>query len=433
MRSSFSAASTLFVVSVLSSSGPAWAGTVAVNLQGVLIDDLSGVCTKFIGDDGQTYVFDRAVPFTNGERIQVSGSYSTTQYGQCFTMIVPLITVTSMGPGFAGVGTVVAGGPTERGQSFVTDDGRRFGLLDAGRFTPGTQLYLQGKVVQARSGPMLLPTALGPPYAGFGRVTFDAAGFTFVDESGERFTLDRPGSLSGIWNGASVYLEGIRGARRRDVTSLTSVTARPAFESNGIVIATPTGRRLIAGAAFFDDQVISSALDVFPVGAQVYLRGRSRDDFDFGEVRSPGLVRLGRAALSVAKVGTLDVNARTVTATDGTLVRITFTGDPNLVHTGSTVYVAGPIGSQSGGEVTLSYNELRPGIAGNGTLLLGFGCSPIIRLDSGGYVFPKNNAGLPLNSDVHVEGGLSTDAPCADEPGLIDNSVTVVPGCTNCQ
>ncbi len=64
--------------------------------------------------------------------------------------------------------------------------------------------------------------------------------------------------------------------------------------------------------------------------------------------------------------------------------------------------------------------------------MLGFGCTPIIRFDGGGYIFPRNTGGLPLNEHVRVVGGVSFENPCMDTDALVDNTIVAVP-CNNCE
>lgn len=413
------------------------AQAVIVNIatQGVLVTDAGGVCTTFLGDDGGVYFLSSTGGFTTGDRFFVAGSYDTNQSGLCLDTLAPQVAVTEASPAFAGIGTLSLRG--ERG-SFIADDGRTFSLTNTGGFTSGTRLYVQGKVTPARVGGTINVTAIGRPYAAFGRLwPTPSGGFQLETSTGPAAVLDRPGSTAGIAPGDYVYVEGIARATRFGV-SVTSVTARPAFEAVGKVISQGSGVAFIADSIInFDQPFTASALQNFAAGTKVYLRGRRADDYDYGEVKTPRDIRLSSASAGYSGVGVLNAAARTVSipASGGnpaTTVNVSFTGNPVVTPDGSLVYVAGAIASQSAGIVTLSHNEMRLGIDAEGYIRVGFGCTPIIVFNNGAYVFPRTTGGLPLNEYVRVVGGFSRDVPCLDGQGLVDNTIEVTP-CPDCE
>lgn len=431
-----SAARTVFaaLAAVTLSAAPssASAQNVNVSFQGVIVPHPSGACNLFLADDGNTYILTNQANFTNGDRVHVVGSYDPFQFGVCLNLAVPRIQVSSISAAFAGVGTITNINGTVR---LVTDDGRTFGLTTSGPYRAGTRVYVQGPVnTGSRTVPIIANSVIGPPFSGFGRITTIAPGnLRFTAETGQVYKLDRPGSIPAVIEGDYIFVEGVRGKSETGVIPLSSVTARPAFQSSGTVISTPSGPAFKAGAVIFNDEFTASAITGFPVGTKLYVRGRSADDYDYNEVKPPNDIRMSRADLGYTVVGTLNTAAKTVTsATDGTVVHVQYVGNPVFNPNGSTVYAAGPIDTQSPGNVTLYHNEVRIGINLEGTLLNGFGCTPIIRFDGGGYIFPKNNGGLPINSHVRVIGGYTAEDPCNDEDGLIDNTIEVTP-CPNCE
>lgn len=424
----------LAAFSLGAASSAANAQNVNVSFQGVLVPHPSGACTMFQADDGNTYMLSNQANFTSGDRVHVAGSYDTFQFGVCLNIAVPRIQVTSITPAFAGVGTLTNINGTVR---LVTDDGRTFGLSTTGPYRAGTRVYVQGPVnIGSRTVPIIANSVIGLPFSGFGRITTIAPGnLRFTAENGQVFSLDRPGSIPTVVEGDSIFVEAVRTRSDTGVLSLTSVTSRPAFQSSGTVVSTPGGPAFQAGAVIFNDVFTASAITGFPVGTRLYLRGRSADDYDYNEVKPPNDIRLSRADFSYTVVGTLNTAAKTVTsAIDGTVVHVQYVGNPALNPNGSTVYAAGPIDTQSPGNVTLYHNEVRIGINLEGTLLNGFGCTPIIHFDGGGYLFPKNNGGLPIDEHVRVVGGYTSEDPCNDEDGLIDNTIEVTAApCINCE
>ncbi len=412
----------------------ACAQSVNVSMQGVIVTRMGGQCTVFEGDDGAQYFLSTQGNFTAGDRVHVAGSYDPFQAGTCVNIAAPLIQVTTIAPAFAGVGTITNVSGTIR---LVTDDGRTFGLTATGPYRAGTRVYVQGPVnAGSRTVPIISNSVIGTAFSGFGRITTIAPGnLRFTAENGQVFTMDRPGSIPNAIEGDYIYVEAIRSKTDTGVPALSSVTSRPAFQSIGTVVATPNGNAFKAGTVFFSDEFTASAIAGYPVGTTLYVRGRSADDYDFNEVKPPNDIRLSRADLAFSVVGTLNTAAKTVTSvTNGTVVHVQYTGNPVWNPSGSLVYAAGTIDTQGPGSVTLYHNEVRLGINLEGTLLNGFGCTPIIRFDGGGYIFAKNNGSLPINTHVRVIGGYTADDPCNDEDGLIDNTIVVTPApCPNCE
>lgn len=416
-------------------AGPAAAAVVPVSIQGVIVEDLTGLCSTFEADDGTTYILSTLGGFTPGDRVHVEGSYDDGSAGVCFNTAAFQIQVTRLRAAFAGVGTISLTG--ER-VSLVTDDGRSYALQNPGGFRPGTRVYAQGTVVATRGYLVLQNSVIGPAFSGFGRLTSLTPGdFRIETEAGVTYVLDRPGSIAGTTVGDLVFVEGVRGrGAATGPVAITSVTARPAFEASGRVVSTADGVAFDPETLInFGQTYTADAVFAFPVGSKVYLRGRSADDYDFGEVKPVRDIREGEADPAFSGVGTLDRAAGTVTLTaEDTVVHIERLGDPVFFPTGTRVYVAGSIGAQGPGSVTLSQNQIRYGIDLEGRLVLGFGCSPIIAFMQGGYLFPRNTGGLPLNSYVRVVGGITFQDPCMDTDALVDNTIEEVPvPCINCE
>lgn len=412
--------------------GAASAAIVPFAQQGVIVENISGSCTTFEADNGGTYILSSLGGFSPGDRVYVTGSYNDQQYGVCFTIAAPRVTVTAVKPAFAGVGTLVR--LVDRAR-FQTDDGRVFNLQNAGNYPTGTRVYVQGTVTVGRATSTINANVIGPAMSEFGRITFPAPGvFRLAGESGAVYQLDRPGSIASVFEGDYVFVEGIRGATTNGVTAVTSVTARPAFHASGHIVAGPNGNEFAADTVFANGNFTAAALAGFPVGSKVYLLGRNADDYDYGESKPVRNIRQSFAEASYTAVGVLNTaNHTMIDGSNGTVVHLEYNGNADLTPNGSQVYVAGTISSQGLGTVTLSHNEVRIGIAGEGVLLNGFGCTPIIQFDAGGYIFPKNNGGFPVGTYVRVIGGYSFDVPCNDEGGLVDNSIEVADGCPNCQ
>jgi hypothetical protein len=413
-------------------AAPASAGIVNVSMQGVIVENAAGGCQTFEADDGATYLLSTLGGFQPGDRVHVTGTYNDLNAGVCFRVAGYVINVTSIKPAFAGVGTLIKVGEKARIQ---TDDGRNFVVQNSGAYRSGARVYVQGQVTPGRTISTITSNVIGAPVSEFGRITsLTPGGLRLAGESGAVYALDRPGSINGVFEGDYIFVEGIRGKPVGGVTPVTSVTARPAFKASGSVVAGAGGNEFLPDTLIFPDRYTADALTGFPVGSKVYLRGRSTDDYDYGEARGSRYVRLSLAESSYAAVGVIDTTAGTViNGSDGTLIQLEYAGNPVLNPNGSLVYVAGTIAAQGLGTVTLSHNEVRIGIASEGTLLNGFGCTPIIRFDNGGYIFPKNNGGLPVGSHVRVIGGFTFDAPCNDEYGLVDNTIELTGGCANCE
>lgn len=410
------------------------ADIVSVSLQGVLVEDSTGLCTTFEGDDGFTYILSTMGTYTSGDRIHVTGSYDEDILGTCFTVAGPFITVTEIRPAFAGIGTlVVINGKLH----LESEDGRLFRVQNLGGYGEGTDVYVQGTVIETRGLPLITGNVIGPAFASFGRIAaFTSAGVRFVAESGGLYLLDRPGSLVGTIEGDFIYVEGIVATESdtREI-AITSVTARPAFEASGIVVAVPGGVALDPETLINFGQTYSAdALAGFAAGTKVYVRGRSTDDYDYGEVKPVRNVRKSRAGMSYSGVGTLDVASGTMSVEDGTVVHLEHLGNGWFHPDGSLIYVAGEIEWAGSGSVTLGHNQVKVGLSREGVIFNGFGCTPIIVFDEGGYIFPRNNDGLPIGEHVRVVGGVTLDVPCSDFAGLVDNTIEVTPfPCINCE
>jgi len=427
----------MLLAAALVPAASALAQTVSVSTQGVLVTDVAGLCTTFLGDDGNIYFPRSTGAFTAGDRFHLAGTYNLNQIGTCLDTAGFVLNVTSISNAFAGTGTLTIVNERPR---LITDDGRTFLLSGATseRFAPGTRLYVQGTVSVTRVAPTINVSAMGAAFTGFGRIKQAPTGsLQFIAESGETVTLDRPGSIAGSNTNDYFYVEGVRRTARTG-TTVTSVTARPAFAAVGKVVAQGTGVGFVPDSLFTFDQSYSvAALADAPIGATVYVRGRRSDDYDFGEAKPQRDIRLSRADFAFSGVGTLDIATKAVSIpatvfAPATVASIQFTGDPQLTPDGSLVYVAGPIASQSPGAVSLYHNEIRVGLDQEGYIRFGFGCTPIIVLNNGGYVFPRTIAGLPLNEHVRVRGGLNPEVPCLDGLGLADNTIEVTP-CPDCE
>ena len=415
------------VAMMIASSGVVGA-IVPVSTQGVLVQQSGGACITFEADNGQTYLLDSQGSFVAGDRIQVDGSYDDTTVGWCGNTGGPRIGNLTIKPAFAGVGTLVS---TAFGIRLQTDDGRLFALQNSGGSRAGTAVYVQGTVDTAARTPTIINNVIGPSFSGFGRITdIDPANIRFTAESGQVYSLDRFGSVP-IYTtivGDYVFVEGIRGKAINGVIPLTSVTARPAFNASGRVVATSSGVAFDADTLIFAPQYTASALTGQAVGSKVYLRGRNADDYDFGEARTANNIRLSRVGASYTAVGYLDRATKTViNLDDGTLVNLEWPGDPLFHPNGSIVYVAGPIASQGPGTVTLSHNQARPGVIAVGRIINGVTCSPIVLTQQNARIFPKNNGGFPFLTNVRIVGGLTFDSPCFDESSVVDNTIAIEP------
>ncbi len=422
-------------------AGMAWMGGIAcgsaadvpISIQGVIVEDLTGLCSTFEADDGVTYILSTLGAFTPGDRVHVEGSYNEDIAGVCFNTAGFLIEVERLRPAFAGVGTISMVGDRV---FLVTSDGRSYRLQNPGGHRPGTLVYAQGTVVATRNMLVLDNSVIGRGFSGFGRITSLTPGdVRMVTETGESYLLDRPGSIAGAVVGDLIFVEGIRG--RPDgggPIPLGSVTARPAFEASGRVVASNGGLAFDPETLInFGQTYTADAVYAFAEGDKVYLRGRRADDYDYGEAKPVRDVRESQADLAFSGVGVLDRASGTVMLTsEDTAVSIARMGDPAWFPTGTLVYIAGSIGAQGPGSITLTQNQIRFGLDGVGRLVLGFGCSPIIAFDGGGYIFPRNNGGLPLNTLVRVTGGITLEDPCMDTDALVDNTIAVAL-CPNCE
>ncbi len=411
------------------------AAIINVSFQGVIVENAGGACTTFEADNGSTYILSTLGAFSAGDRVHVTGSYNDQQVGICFNTGGPTINVTSIQPAFAGVGTLVTINEKSR---LTTDDGRVF-VVQNGGAARASRVYVQGIVTipSARGNPVITSNVIGPAFSEFGRIiSLTPGNLRFKADSGGIYSLDRPGSLAGVVEGDAIFVEGIRGSiGPGGVTPITAVTARPAFHASGRVASTPAGNVLDPDTLILPDRYTASALAPFPAGAKVYLRGRSADDYDYGEAKPAHNVRLSAAGASYSTVGVLNTANNTLfSLSDGSTIHLEYNGNPLYTPSGSLAYVAGEISAQSPGSVTLSHNEVRIGIDAEGFLVNGFGCTPIIVFDNGGYVFPKYNAPYPVGEHVRVVGGITFDLPCADEVGLVDNSIVSTPApCINCE
>ncbi|HEX8877304.1 MAG TPA: hypothetical protein VF777_11175 [Phycisphaerales bacterium] len=421
---------------IVSYATAAVAAIVPVSTQGVIVTNISGICNTFEADDGRTFILSTQGSFTAGDRVQVDGSYDDTTASLCFNTGGPLINVATIRPAFAGVGTIVVINGQPR---FQTDDGRTFSLQNTGGFRAGSRVYVQGTVTTpSRAAALINNTVIGPAFSDFGRITDITPGnIRFTSEAGVVYSLDRFGSVPTFTTlvGDYVFVEGIRAKAVNGVIPLSSVTARPAFNASGRVVATPSGLAFEADTLLVAPQFKAAALAGFNPGDKVYLRGRLPDDYDFGEAKPANTIRLSRAGLSYTAIGFLDIPTKTViNIDDGTVINIEFVGHPLFNPNGSLVYIAGPIAAQSPGSVTLSHNQTRVGIIAEGLVDFGDFCAPIVRTPTGGQLFPRNIAPFGFGSYVRVRGGLTFEVPCIDEAGLVDNTVEAAdPGCINCE
>lgn len=424
------------VGAVVSFAAAAVAAIVPVSTQGVIVANISGICNTFEADDGRTFILSTQGGFTAGDRVQVDGSYDDTTASLCFNTGGPFINVSTIRPAFAGVGTIVLINGQPRLQ---TADGRLYALQNTGGFRAGSPVYVQGTVTSPiRAFPLINNTVIGPAFSDFGRITDITPGnIRFTSEAGLVYSLDRFGSVPTFTTlvGDYVFVEGIRAKAINGVIPLTSVTARPAFNASGRVVATPGGLAFEADTLLLAPQFTAAALGGFNPGDKVYLRGRLPDDYDFGEPKLANTIRLSRAGLSYTALGFLDIPTKTViNIDDGTIINIEFVGHPLFNPNGSLVYIAGPIAAQGPSSVTLSHNQTRVGIIAEGLVDSGDFCAPIVRTPTGGQLFPRNIAPFGFGSYVRVRGGLTFEVPCIDEAGLIDNTVEAAdPGCINCE
>lgn len=407
----------------------AQAATVPISIQGVIVQNISGICNTFEADDGNTYMLSSQGTFSAGDRVHVNGSYDDTMVSWCFNTGGPYINVSSILPAFAGIGTITS---TAFGIRLVTDDGRTFILQNTGAFRAGTQVYVQGYVTTpSRTVAMINDNVIGPAYSGFGRITdIDPANIRFTSETGQVYSLDRFGSVPiyTLLLGDYVYVEGIRSRSLSGPIPLSSVTARPAFNASGRVVASGSGVAFDPDTMILAPQFTASALAGNAVGSKVYLRGRSVDDYDFGETKIANNIRLSRVGASYTAVGYLDTATKTmINLDDGTLVHLEYTGHPLFNPSGSIVYVAGPIAAEGSGSVTLSHNQTRVGIIAVGYVINGDTCTPIVYTAQGARLFPRNMGSFGFMDHVRIVGGGTFESPCIDEGGVVDNTIAFEP------
>lgn len=406
-------------------SSSANAAIVNISTQGVIVEGLGGYCITFEADNGSTYLLNTLQTFTPGDRVHVSGSYDDTTSGFCFNTGGPRVTVSSIQPAFAGVGTLVS---AIGGLRLQTDDGRTFLLQNSGPYRAGARVYVQGIVTfPSRSAARIDNTVIGPAFSDFGRVTDLTPGhLRFKSDAGVVYSLDRTGNLPTYSTlvGTYVFVEGIRGKIDGGVIPLTSVTARPAFNASGRVVATANGVAFDGDTLILQPLFTAAALANVPVGSKVYLRGRGPDDYDYGEAKPANNIRLSRVGPSYTALGYLDIATKTViNLEDGAVINVEYTGDPLFNPSGSLVYVAGELASQGPNTVTLSNNQTRIGVIVEGYLGTWVDCSPVVLIDGGGRILPRNTAPFVLGNRVRVAGGYTFDVPCDEEGGLVDNTI----------
>lgn len=406
---------------IASAAPTAHAAIVNVAQQGVLATTPYG-CVFFVGDDGQRYALSTLGGFSAGDRIFVQGSYNTQQAQVCFGTGGPLITATAVRAAFAGTGTLIRVGNQTQLQA---PDGRIFQVQNLGSSRAGANVYVQGQVNTLVSPPRIESNVIGAAFSGFGRLTNTTAGsLRFRSDSGVNYALDRLGSQPDALVGDYCFVEGIVGKTAGGVTALNSVTARPAFHAKGTVISNAGGKALEADTLLFSNPVTAAALAPFSVGQKVYLYGRSADDYDYAEVKLANNIRQSTAGAAFAATGFLNTSTKTlINEDDGTIINLESVGSPIWNPNGSYAYVAGAILSTGPGSVTLRNNEVRIGWVGEGFLVNGFGCTPIVAFDGGGYLFPKNIDIYNVGDHVRVRGGITFDLPCEDFQGLVDNSI----------
>jgi len=410
------------------------AAIVKVALQGVLVRSLDQSCVSFQGDDGVFYVLSSLGGFVAGDRVHVQGSYNTQMASICSGNGGPFISVTAVSPAFAGIGTLIRVGNQTRLQA---PDGRVFQVQNLGGFAAGAQVYAEGIVTTNVSPPRISNNVIGRPFSGFGRLTNTTAGtLRFRSDAGVNYSLDRIGSNPYALVGDYVFVEGIAGNPSGGITPLSSVTSRPAYSEMGEVVSAPWGAGFVADTEIFGATYSAAGLSSFQIGNKVYVRGRGADDYDYQEVKGNNDLR--QSVVSTRYVGYGTLNSITKTVVDdvsGVLINLEGTGNPSWNPNGSYVYVAGQISSTGPGTVTLSHNQIRQGFLLEGFIVNGFGCSPIIAFDSGGYLFPRNLGPYQVGDHVQVKGGFTFAVPCADVGGLVDNSIieTAVPECPDCQ
>lgn len=411
----------------------AHAAIIPITTQGVIILQPEQGCSLFEADDGNTYTLTSQGIFTDGDRVQVSGTINTDILGTCSGVAGYQINVTSIGPAFAGIGTISI---SKTGPRLTTDDGRVFKLQNGGNSRLGGTMYVQGAVqLDERSIPTIINNTVGRAFSGLARIISLAPGNLLIRaEDGAYYSLDRRGSLGAfIQENDLIFVEGIRGTSANDITPLTSVTARPAFHASGNIIAQGAGVALDAQTLIFANPFITPAINAMPAGTKAYLRGRRTDDYDYGEVKTPNFIRRGVAGASYSTIGIIDTDTKTLLSlNDGKTIHLENVGSDVFTPDGSLAYVAGHIASEDAFSVTFLNNETRMGVMEEGTILNGYGCTPIIVFDTVGWVFPLNLGGYQVNQHVAVTGGINPDTPCLDAPGLIDNTI-IETACPNCE
>lgn len=391
---------------------------VPVALHGVLVQSVSDLfCVRFEADNGDSYVLSNRGSFVAGDRVYVEGTVPQTSASVCENELTPIVTVSLIRPGFAGIGTIV----TQSGQKRLqTDDGRVFALQNNGGFADGARVYTRGSVVTVQSPAQIAGNTIGAAFSVFGRLIGTPPGDRRVlGEDGVTYQLDAVGAHNAAASDY-VYVEGILSSAA-DPRPVTSAAARFAFSTSGDVVSDGAGGKAFqADGVMFNDVFTVAGLSSFPIGAEVYVRGLRTDDYDYQEPRNGNSIRQARVGAGYSALGVLNLAAKTVTNVDnGAIVTLENTGPfPN----GFFVYVAGEVASSGAGTVTLRHNQTLIGLELFGTLEVGFECAPLF-VGGGGYYFLENTGGFPFGSSVTVRGGIMRKvAPC-DFDSFINNTI----------
>ena len=372
------------------------------------------LCTRFEADTGASYVLSSQGTAQVGDRIYVEGMVPQTMAGTCEGALLSLINVTSVRPGFAGIGTIINASGQLRLQ---TSDGRIFALQNTGGFGAGAQVYTRGYVDTSLSPPRISSNTIGTPFAAFGRLLGTPPGNrSFRADSGTTYTLDAVSAYAAATSD-DLYVEGILGAGN----NVSSADTRFSFGTSGNVVDDGAGgKAFLADNILFNDTFTVAGLSPFALGSKVFVRGQAPGDYDYLEPRADSAVRQPVVGTGYTALGTLNLAGQSITnVDDGTVVQLENTGN---FADGTFLYVAGAVGSSGPGSVTLSHNLALYGLELEGDLMNGFECTPLF-VGGGGYFFLENSGGYPVGSHVTVRGGIDFHAAPCDFDCFVNNTI----------
>ncbi|MFY7895008.1 MAG: hypothetical protein ACOVP8_02150, partial [Phycisphaerales bacterium] len=107
----------MLLAAALVPAASALAQTVSVSTQGVLVTDVAGLCTSFLGDDGNIYFPSSTGAFTAGDRFHLAGTYNLNQIGTCLDtagFVLGLVKAASAEESAEALASVIASPLTQR-------------------------------------------------------------------------------------------------------------------------------------------------------------------------------------------------------------------------------------------------------------------------------------------------------------------------------